>query len=185
MTSLSIKPSPFLLQISMYGWHSAIREASINQWQTSRDFSLPSNLHCQKFISEYSPSILSNAQNAWGLQAGAAWAQSRPSCGAGVRGGGDSDNIGLNRMLLDIGLCPEPRTWVVAIVGNHDQEMLLLHSALQWVGAWCKQWGSSFAEHKDQRKAHGANVHVKKVRHGGEGTAWSISGVVQLQLPMA
>ena len=87
MTSLSIKPSPFLLQISMYGWHSAIREASINQWQASKGFSLPSNLHCQKFISECFPSILSSAQNAWGLQAGAARAQSRPSSGAGVGGG--------------------------------------------------------------------------------------------------
>lgn len=41
MTSLSFKPSLFFLQISMYGWHSTIREASINQWQASKDFSLP------------------------------------------------------------------------------------------------------------------------------------------------
>lgn len=31
MTSLSFNPSPFFLQISMYGWHSTVREASINQ----------------------------------------------------------------------------------------------------------------------------------------------------------
>lgn len=66
------------------------------------------------------------------MQTGTAWAQPWPGAEAGVGGGGGADNIGLNRMPLDIGICSKPRSWVVAIVVNHDQEMLLLHSVLQW-----------------------------------------------------